>query len=138
MRASAWNAFWNRLVAAAVVMALHGASCTLLGALTLECLMPNLLAIVTLRRSGPVFKDAGHAGFSASVKEPVGQQPPRPCDLGNGGVILLADDGGGFGSNLTLLVQNCGLVDAVDFDRVELVTKHPSSRTDLCFRHFLD
>jgi hypothetical protein len=33
--------------------------------------------------------------------------------------------------------QYCGPLDAVDLNRVELVPKHPGSRTDLCFRHFL-
>ena len=76
VRASAWNALWNRLIAATVVMALRGTFCTFLRVLALERLMPNLLAIVALHRSGSVFKGAGHAGFSPSVKEPVGQEPP--------------------------------------------------------------
>ena len=35
-------------------------------------------------------------------------------------------------------IQYCSPLDAVDLDRVELVPKHPGSRTDLCFRHFLN
>lgn len=76
MRASAWNALWNRLVATTVAMALSGAFCTLLDVLALECFMANLLAIVALRRSWSVFEDTGHARFSPGVKEPVSQEPP--------------------------------------------------------------
>ncbi|SPB49754.1 unnamed protein product [Aspergillus niger] len=64
VRASAWNALWDRLIAATVVMALRGTFCTYLRVLALERLMPNLLAIVALHRSVSVFKGAGHAGFS--------------------------------------------------------------------------
>jgi hypothetical protein len=107
-----------------------------------------------------VFKGASHAGFSSSVKEPLGQKPSRvstlsevnnhrpislciflsakPSDLGNGGVILLAKDRYGFGSNLTLLIQSRGPVHTVDFDRVKFVTKHRGSRPDSGLRHFFD
>lgn len=66
MRASAWNALWNSLVAATVA-ALHGAPCTLLNVLALKCVMSNLLEVVTLRCSGSIFKGAGHAGFSSKL-----------------------------------------------------------------------
>ncbi|OQE09724.1 hypothetical protein PENFLA_c099G08040 [Penicillium flavigenum] len=117
-----------------MAMALRGASCTLLDVLTLGCLMSNLLTIVTLRRSWAMFKGASHAGFSPGVEEPVGQEPPRisasglcaflsaePRDLSNGDFVLLAEGRCGSSSDLIFFVQNYSLVDAVDFDRVELV-----------------
>jgi hypothetical protein len=75
MWASAWNALWNRLGAVAVAVALHSASCTPLAVLALKCLVANILAIVALHRSWSIFKDAGHARFSPSVKKSIGQQP---------------------------------------------------------------
>jgi hypothetical protein len=48
VRASAWNALWNHLVAATVVMALRGTFGTSLCVLALESLMSNLLTIVAL------------------------------------------------------------------------------------------
>ena len=74
MRAPAWNALRNGLVAVTVAMPFYSAFCTPLGVLALECLMANLLAVVALHRSWSMFKDAGHAGFPSSVKEPLGQE----------------------------------------------------------------
>jgi hypothetical protein len=72
MRASTWNALWNYLVAATVVMALHRIFTTSLRVLALESLISNLLIIVALHQLGLVFKGTSHAGFSPCVKEPVG------------------------------------------------------------------
>jgi hypothetical protein len=82
MRAPTWNALRNRLVAATVAVALRGAFCTFLGVLALECLVANFLAVVALHRPWSIFKSAGHARFSPSVKEPVCQEPPCVSDFG--------------------------------------------------------
>ena len=79
---TAWNALWNRLIAATVVMALRGAFCALQDLLALECLVTNLLAVVALHRSWPIFKDAGCPGFSSNVEVPLGQEPPRVSAFG--------------------------------------------------------
>ncbi|KAJ6118773.1 hypothetical protein N7471_013393 [Penicillium samsonianum] len=141
-------------------MALRSASCRLLDVLALECLMSNLLTIVTLHRSWAIFKGASHAGFSPGVEEPVGQEPPcisasgyvnnhrpvglcaflsaEPRNLSNGDFVLLAEGRCGSSSDLIFFVQNYSLVDAIDFDRVQLVMYHPGFFTDLRFCHFLD
>jgi hypothetical protein len=72
---SARDTFKNRVVAVIMSVSLHGVFCALLGVLTLECLMANLLAVVALRRSWALFKDAGRARFSTGMKVSVGQEP---------------------------------------------------------------
>jgi hypothetical protein len=76
MRASAWNALWNHLVAATVVIALRGIFGTSLRVLALESLISNLLTVVALHWLGLVFKGAGYARLSPCVKEPLSQEPP--------------------------------------------------------------
>jgi ABC-type uncharacterized transport system permease subunit len=58
-----------------MLMSFYSAFCTLLGVLTLECLMANLLAVVVLGWLWVMFKDAGRAGFPSGMKVSVGQEP---------------------------------------------------------------
>jgi hypothetical protein len=58
-----------------MLVSFHSAFCALLGVLTLECLMANLLAVIALGQSWATFKDTSHAGFPSSMKVSVSQEP---------------------------------------------------------------
>jgi uncharacterized membrane protein HdeD (DUF308 family) len=75
MWASARNALKDYLIVDAMVVAFLGVFRALLGVLALECLMSDLLVVVALYGSWLMFKGAGHARFSPSVEEPLGQEP---------------------------------------------------------------
>jgi apolipoprotein N-acyltransferase len=72
MRTPVWNALWNCLVVATVVMTFYGVLCVSLGILVLKSLVSNLLALIVLYRLWSMLEGAGHAGFSPSMEEPVG------------------------------------------------------------------
>lgn len=132
----------------------------LLSVLTLEYLMSNFLAIIVLYRPRSILKGTGYPRFSASIKEPIGQEPPyvrafsqvnshRPIylrtilstklyNLSHSGFVLLAKGCRSLGSDLVFFIQYGGLINAINFNRVELVTEYPGSRTDLSFCYFLD
>ncbi|KAJ5494160.1 hypothetical protein N7463_010247 [Penicillium fimorum] len=157
---TAWNTLWNFSIAATVVMTIRGALCALLGLPALECLVTNLLAVITLHRSWPIFKDAGCPGLPSNVEVSVGQEPPRvgassevhdhraiwlrgflaakPRHLGDRSFVFFTQCYGCTSQNGTVVIQHRSPLDAVDLDRVELVPEHPGSCSDLFFRHFLD
>lgn len=70
------NAFHDRFLAPAVVVALLGTFCAHLGFLEVEGFVSDSLAVVTLSRTHLAFKYPCVSGFSLSVEETLTQQSP--------------------------------------------------------------